>query len=193
MLTLLANVKTRLGLTELEIQYDALLAALIAAVSARFNRECQRTLGRTVDAAHEFSAESLAVSPPCYPIERVTRLELKTCEAAGWVEQAGAEYIIKRGCVVELRAPLGSRGQQARLICTGGYVLPGNTPAPGQTALPVELEQAATEQTVYWFQNRDRLGLERFWEYHGPYRQYADADLLTGVQAVLRQHLRWTI
>jgi len=37
---------------------------------------------------------------------------------------------------------------------TAGYVLPGDTPAAGQTALPDDLEQAAVEQVAYWFQKQ---------------------------------------
>jgi hypothetical protein len=47
------------------------------------------------------------------------------------------------------------------------------------------------EQVAFWFQNRDRAGLTRLWEYHGTYRQFADLDLLTSVRAVLFQHTRW--
>jgi hypothetical protein len=45
----------------------------------------------------------------------------------------------------------------ARVTYTGGFVLPGDTPAPGQTPLPPDLEQAAIEQVAYWFRNRAGL------------------------------------
>ena len=44
---------------------------------------------------------------------------------------------------------------------------------------------------AYWFQNRDRCGLTRIWEYHGTYRDIADLDLLSSVRAVLFQFTRW--
>jgi hypothetical protein len=53
--------------------------------------------------------------------------------------------------------------------------------------LPADLEQAALDQLAFWFQNRDRQGLQRLWEYHGLYRQFADLDLLTSTRAVLVQ------
>ncbi len=46
MLTQLSTVKTRLGITVTD--YDALLTSAIKAVSARFDRECNRRLPRTV-------------------------------------------------------------------------------------------------------------------------------------------------
>jgi hypothetical protein len=102
-------------------------------------------------------------------------------------------YIIKRACVIEFGSPLGLPSQLARVTYTGGYVLPGVAPQAGQTPLPAEIEQAATEQTAYWFQNRDRIGLERLWEYHGTYRQFANLDLLESVKAVLRPYQRMTL
>ena len=59
--------------------------------------------------------------------------------------------------------------------------------------LPKDLEQAAVEQVAFWYQNRDRLGLLRIWEYHGTYRQFADLDLLQSVRAVLFQYTRFEI
>ena len=109
----------------------------------------------------------------------------------GWTEQPLPRYIIRQGCVISLGTPLGSLSQQGRVTYAGGYVLPGLTPGPGQTALPRILEQAAVEQIAYWFQNRDRCGLTRIWEYHGTYRDVADLDLLSSVRAVLFQYTRW--
>ena len=41
----------------------------------------------------------------------------------------------------------------------------------GQTALPVDLEQAAIEQTAAWFLNGDKLGLVRHWP-HSVYQVF---------------------
>ncbi len=191
MLTQLSTVKSRLGILDTDLQYDALLTNAIKAVSERFDHECNRRLARTEDFAQEFSADNTEVCAMCYPIETVGKFELKTNETDGWVEQTGIEYLVRRGCVISLAAPLGSSRQQGRVSFTAGYVLPGTTPGAGQTALPVDLEQAVVEQAAYWFQNRDRLGLLRIWEYNGTYRHYADLDLLRSVKAVLFQYTRW--
>ena len=76
---------------------------------------------------------------------------------------------------------------------TGGYVLPGDTPALGQTALPADLEQAAIEQAATWFQNRDKLGLIRHWPHGGVYQVFSQLPLLPSVQTVLSRYARWTI
>ena len=197
MLTQLTTLRSRLGILETDTTNDILLTNFLKAVSARFDRECNRTLARTVDAAFEFSAEATELAVPCYPIESVTRFELKTNESVGWVEQTEVEHLVCSHCVISLAVSLSPPGPafkpMARVIYTGGYVLPGMDVAPGQTPLPDDLEQAAVEQTAYWFQNRDRLGLLRIWDYHATYRHFAELDLLSSVRAVLGRHTRWVV
>src|SRR5207302_1338842 len=148
-----------------------------------------RTLARAVNAREEFAADQLELCLSRYPIESVTKFELKEKESSGWVEQTGVEFLIRRNCVISLLSQLStlnSQPAQARITYTGGYVMPGTTPGAGQTALPDDLEQAAVEQVAYWFQNRDKLGLLRIWPHQGTYEQFAELDLLHAVQAVLR-------
>src|SRR5207248_2604741 len=140
-----------------------ILTNAIKAVSERFDRECNRTLARTVDAGEEFGAEEREILAGCFPIELVGGGELKRSESEGWVEQSGVEYLVRRNCVVSLAEAVGSCGELARVIYTGGYVLPGATVGAGQTGLPEDLEQAAVEQVAAWFQGRDKLGLVRHW------------------------------
>src|SRR5208337_3968122 len=86
--------------------HDDLLTRAIEAVSARFDRECNRALARTVDATQEFPAADTEIIANCYPIETVTRFELKTSEAEGWVERTGTGYLVRLACVISLRVPL---------------------------------------------------------------------------------------
>src|SRR5437867_2872685 len=125
MLTQLSTIKSRLAITVTD--YDALLTNTIKAVSARFDNECNRAFARTVNAAHEFSAEEIELRPPCYPIESVTKFELKSNESDGWTEQTGVEHLIRRQCVISLLFPLSSllAPGLGRVTYTGGYVLPG--------------------------------------------------------------------
>jgi len=191
MLAQLSTIKSRLSIVDSDS--DALLTNAIKAVSARFDNECNRTFARAANATHEFSADDLELRPPCYPIESVGKLELKTNEADGWSEQTGVPYLIRRQCVVSLALPLGIFREQGRVTYTGGYVLPGTTPGAGQTALPDDLEQAAVEQVAYWYQNRDKLGLVRIWPHDGTYETFAQLDLLLQVKAVLRKYERWSV
>src|SRR5258708_10051902 len=62
MLTQLSTVKSRLALTVTD--YDDLLTNAINAVSARFDKETNRTLSRTTTATHEFDATDTEILPP---------------------------------------------------------------------------------------------------------------------------------
>src|SRR5437667_8876688 len=131
MLTQLSTVKSRLSIAEFELQYDALLTNAIKAISARFDNQCNRTLARTVNATHEFDATDTEILPPCYPIESVTKFELKETESSGWVEQTNIDFLLRRTCIISLLTQLSTTNSQpseARITYTGGYVTPGTTP-----------------------------------------------------------------
>src|SRR6266571_2474028 len=191
MLTQLSTVKSRLALTVTD--YDDILTSAIRAVSDRFDKETNRILCRTTTATHEFDATDSEILPPYYPIESVTKFELKSNETDGWSEQTGVEYLLRRNCVLSLRLPLGASRQLGRITYTGGYVLPGTSPSAGQTALPDDLEQAAVEQVAYWFRNRDKSGLVRSWPHDGTYEVFPQLDLLLEVRAVLKKYERWSL
>ena len=198
MLTQLTTVKARLNILETDTTYDALLTNAIKAVSARFDRETNRTLARTVDAVHEFDADATELRPRCYPIESVSKFELKANETDGWVEQPGVEYLIRSACVISLRSPLSTLSSQlstCRLTYTGGYLVPGASPPDPPVAvcqdLPEDLEQAAVEQVAYWFRNRDKTGLIRSWPSGGVFEAFLQSDLLLEVKAVLERYERF--
>ncbi len=197
MLTQLSTVKSRLALVVTD--YDDLLTNAIKAVSARFDKECNRTLARTASVTHEFDATDTEVMPPCYPVESVTKFELKSNETDGWSEQTGVQYLIRRQCIISLSVPFNSQPSTlnspalARVTLTGGYVLPGTTPSAGQTALPDDLEQAAVEQIAYWFRNRENTGLLRSWPHDGTYQAFFQSYLLLEVRSVLKKYERWNL
>jgi hypothetical protein len=196
MLTQLSTVKARLSIPEADTTNDALLTTAIKAISARFDKETSRTLAHIVGATFEFPADDTEISPPCYPIEAVTKFETKSTEAEGWQEKTGVDYLIRSGCIVSLPFPLSTLNSQpstSRITYTGGYVLPGTTPGAGQTPLPDDLEQACIEQVGFWYQNKDRLGLKTFWPSGDAYRQFAALDLLDSVKATLSHYRRWSL
>ncbi len=196
MLTQLSTLKARLAILPGDTQYDALLTNTIKAVSARFDKETNRTLARTGAAAYEFDPDATEIIPPCYPIESVTRFESKSSESTGWQEITPApDYLIRSSCIISLPTP--SLYQQStisyqlfRVLYTGGYVLPGTTPGAGQTPLPDDLEQAAVEQAAEWFQNRDYLGLKVIWPTGVAYKQFIQLPMLIPVQQTLSRYER---
>src|ERR1043165_8121044 len=106
MLTLLSTIKARLGLTDLDVQFDALLTNAIKAITARFDKECNRTFARTVAATQEFDAGDTEILPACYPVGAVANFELKPPEAGGWVEHAGIDFLTPRQCITSPPSPL---------------------------------------------------------------------------------------
>ena len=190
MLTQLSTIKARLGIDDFDVSHDALLANFIEAASATFEKYCNRQFGREVDFAQEFPADNSEIILVKYPVESVTKFQLKQNETDGWVDQAAPDYLIRSACVVSLEEPLGSCRELARILYTGGYVLPGATPGTGQQALPADLEQAAVEQVAAWYQNRDKLGLVRYWPKGGIYLEFVQSDMLISVRAVLERYKR---
>src|SRR5437879_1893918 len=193
MLTQLTTVKDRCGIAPATPTYDTLLTSAIEAVSSRFDNITNRTLARTVGTTQEFPADKTELILSCYPLETVTKLELKSNETDGWLEQTGTEYLIRNACVVSLSSRLGTWRDQGRITYTGGYVLPGTTTGAGQTALPDDLEQAAVEQVAYWFRNKDTLGLIRNWPSGGTYQVFMKIELLPAVSATLSNYERWAV
>jgi hypothetical protein len=200
MLCQLSTVKARLGFDDFDVKYDVLLTNAIAAISSRFDKETNRTLSRTVNVTFEFCAVDMEICVPCYPIEAISKFETKSSESEGWFEQTGIDFLIRRSCIISLSSPLchslstiNPRPSTCRLTFTGGYVLPGNTPGPGQNPLPPDLEQAAVEQVAFWFQIRDKLGLKTRWPHGGTYEGFLPLDLLPNVQTILKRYERYTL
>ena len=189
LLTQLSTVKNRLGITD--TTDDTLLTNFIKFAGGRFELECHRSFERAVNAVEEFSGDVREIRVARYPIESVSQFHLKTNETDGWQLQSDVEHVIRRACVISLGGAFGSQAQQGKVTYTGGYVLPGNTPGSGQTALPDDLEQACVEQVAYWYQNRHRLGLLSVPADGRTFYQLAKIDLLPQVESVLSRYERW--
>jgi len=189
MFSTLPALKARLALDALDPQFDELLTNALLATGARFEKECNRFFARD-EMLEDFPGDSLELRLSRYPVESVSNLEIKTNEEEGWVELPSTEHLLRGACVVSLPSAIGTWRQQIRVTYVGGYVMPGDEVVADQFALPVDLEQAAVEQTAYWFQNRDKLGLLRSWPHQGTYQQFALLDLLPSVKAVLRTYER---
>lgn len=190
MLTTLSTVKTRLRLDDSDVRDDALLTNFIALASARFENDANRSFG--IAAYHdEFQGDETELRVKAYPIFSVTSLSLKTTETEGWVVQSNIDYIIRRNCLLSLRAPLGTADAVLRLSYSGGFNLPGDIPEIGVTALPDDLQLAAVEQIAYWYQNKDRLGITSLSGSDGSISQFSKLDLLPIVSSVLAKFERY--
>src|SRR4051794_14089631 len=196
MLAPLDTLKARLAIDPLNVQYDDLLTNTLLALSARFDAETNRTLARTLDATFEFDADNTEISVPCYPIESVSKFELKTTEAEGWFEATAVAYLLRNQCIISLHSPLSTINSQpstCRVTYTGGYLLPGSADVPSAFPLPPELEQAAIEQATAWFLRRDMLALDTSWPKGGILQRFSKLDLLLPVQQVISRYRRLSL
>ncbi len=187
----LSSVKSRLGLGEADVQDDELLGNFIALVSGIFAKECHREFARSATATYEFRGDDMDIPVDRFPVESVSKWELKSSETEGWVEQTDIVYLLNAPkSILELSIALGTSRQLGRVTFAGGYVLPGGTVGAGQTALPGELEQAAVEQVAFLYQNKDRLGLTSVTGEGGSISRQA-MELLPFAAAVIKKYERW--
>ncbi len=199
MLAQLSTLKARLAIADTDVSNDDLLTNILAAISARFDKECNRTFARTVDATQEFGSDDLEIIPPIFPIESVSKFELKQNETDGWIEQTDVKFLIRKGCTISFSQALNHQLSTlnncsiSRLTYTGGYLLPGSADVPSATRLPSDIEQAAIEQAAAWFLRKDQVGLEIRWDKGGTYQRLSQLDLLPQVRAVLRRYERWLL
>jgi hypothetical protein len=200
MLTNLSTIKQRLGLQDADVKDDAILTNALAAVSARFEQECNRQFGLVLGQKDEFQGDETELRVRSYPVVpgSVSLFEVKSNETDGFVAQDPAqfEFVVRKNFIISLVERLGTWKMVLRVTYSGGYILPdGTSPAPpagsNPPALPDDLEQAAVEQVCYWYQSRNRLGLVSVSGEGGSISQYAQLDLLPSVKAVLKRHERW--
>src|SRR3977135_57242 len=67
MLTQLGTIKARLNIDEFDLSSDAILTNAINAISARFDKETNRTFARTTAATQEFSADDTEICLASFP------------------------------------------------------------------------------------------------------------------------------
>lgn len=178
MLAKLSSLKERLGIPQHETAQDKILNFYLRMTSYRFEKECNRFFARKEDFCEEFPADETEIVVCRYPIESVRGIEVMSDPAAGWEPVVEAIYVIHNKCVVSLLKPVGNWKQRARIIYTGGFVLPGNPCGVGQTPLPEDLELACIEQSAYLYQNRERLGLVGFAGLRSDYQKLFDTTSL---------------
>ncbi len=193
MITSLAKVRDRLGITELEVQWDAQLTDQIVLTLARFETEMSRKLERGVGVVEEFDAGKKEVSLERYPVEEITKWEMMVDGV--WVERAGVVAVARgKGGVVTLSEALGSVGGLARVTYTGGYVLPDPAGGEGLYPLPQILEIAAVETVVHWWQWKGQINMTQVEiPSTGEYREIGDRYWVPWVRAVLKKYRRFVI
>jgi hypothetical protein len=189
MLTTLTLVKARLGLPDADVKDDDLLTQIIALVSARFENECNRKFGYASQ-VDEFEGDETELRVSRYPIDSNVAItfDLKSGESTGWMAQTNFDYVVRMGTVISLAGMLGRDKDVLRVTYSGGYLLPDG--GAGSVALPDDLTTQATEQCVFIYQNKDRVGIKSMSSQGGSIN-IDNLDLLASARAVIAKHERW--
>jgi hypothetical protein len=77
MLATLPTIKARLEIPPVDTTHDNLLTSFILAVSAHFEKKCNRIFAR-VEFTEEFPADQSEILPAHYPLGVIEAFELKT-------------------------------------------------------------------------------------------------------------------
>ncbi|HWH71127.1 MAG TPA: hypothetical protein VNT26_17195 [Candidatus Sulfotelmatobacter sp.] len=188
--TLLQRVKDRLEIAEATVTWDTMLTRAIEHYSARFDRECHRQFERRAGAEQVFRADQTVLVLEHYPVEVVSKFEMRYSEGAVWQEIIMPDYVVTGESTLELVRPQGTAQGRLRVTYTGGYALPALVMPIGPKPLPDDLEGACLEQVAWWYQNRATAGVQSFGPVGGAATRFADVDLLPSVKAVLKRHQR---
>lgn len=145
---------------------DATITAVGLGVAGLIEGYCGRAFQRTVGAADVFAADRAQFLLSRFPVESVSKFELKSTEAAGFVEQTLATYpraIDLANGIVTLSGDAGDYFEQLRITYTGGYWWDtsedssGSLPS-GATALPKALQLAWLMQCQHVWSALDKVG-----------------------------------
>ncbi len=152
-------------------RFDAIIEDLGKGVAAAIENYCNRRFARAVDDTAVFQADRASFILPRYPLEAVTKVELKSNEATGWEVQDQsliASISQLSGLVYFTDAAMRQDWNQVRFTFTGGYWFeqlepdeadagyPSKMPA-GATALPSDLRLAWLIQMRDVWNKTDKL------------------------------------
>lgn len=177
------SCRERLGIPD--TKDDEFLARAIAWAGGYFADFCNRDFERFAGALQQFDADGTTILLRRYPVEEVTSFQLQVRNA--WTDLDDVEWVVDPiSGVLRLDGAIGNENQIARVLYTGGYVLPGNEVGEGQTALPAHLEAACIEQVAAWYQAKDRLGVTSMSAGGGSITNYSKLTLLPMVEETLQ-------
>jgi len=185
--------------------YDTPIANLGKGVAALMEKRCNRVFGRVAADTFEFSADRSHIVLPRYPIEEITKVELRDTLTDGYVDQGAVNDNIlnlsESAGLVRFNGIFGSSDSRIRLTYTGGYFFETLEPADvgyptavptGSTALPNDLFFAWLFQCEYVWSQRDKLGLSIAEKASTP-AAAAGVDLVPLVERTLRDYVRHTL
>lgn len=192
----LADVKTAVLPSALatSTDFDAVLQQIGAGVAAALQRACNRQFARVENATFVTSAERSSLVVDRYPIESVSKIEIRDDPTTGWVEQTGLVWNLQEEAgLVFFNGIVGSSRSLVRVTFTGGWWYDteedytGTLPE-GATALPPDLKNAWLMQCQHEFERRAKMSEQTLARDKASATQ--DVELLPFVNTVVTQYRR---
>ncbi|MCX6896325.1 MAG: hypothetical protein NTZ16_12670 [Verrucomicrobia bacterium] len=150
------------------IAFDTAIAAIGLGVVTAFEQYCNRKFQRTVAATMVCTADRDHCYLDRYPVEALTKTELKADINVGWEQQDGLVLNMNEASgLVYWGAGISFAWAQLRFTFTGGFFWNTLEPADqgypaalpnGAAALPADLKLAWLMQCEAIWANRDKLG-----------------------------------
>lgn len=166
----LKELKTHLLNASLQTNtdWDSAIANLGLGVALRFEKHCNRKFLRTVDDLFETNADRTRLIVPRFPLEVVTRIEVRDTVSEGFIDQGTVNDVLfnmrQEAGLLEFAGYLGGSFSRLRVTYTGGFWFDqsddssGSLPA-GAAARPGDLFLAWLLQCEWIWTNRDKLGV----------------------------------
>ncbi len=190
--------------------YDVQIAAIGKGVAAELERYCNRKFLRTVADTFECSADLRHQVLPRYPIEALTKIEIRYSLADGWADQGVISDLVwniaEQAGLVTFPIRPGFNQARLRFTWTGGYFFETLEPTDGgyptavpsgSFALPADLILAWQLQCEHIWTQRDKLGLAIGKDVHSENARVipslAQIELLPTVRAKLVPLIRYAL
>lgn len=189
-LTTVDRVKRRLSLTDSDLQYDALLAALVSRTSA----EAERLMNRLVLSAarttqHDYTPGMTSLSLPGYPVTSVTdvRYDLDRTFGSSTIIDATTLYTDTASGLIHFEVlQIPGRGV-VQVTYTGGMA---SDTSAFIGAYP-DIAEAVDMRCAQLWQRRDEIGLTGVSGSQGSISR-VNEDWAPDAMEIIRRHRRWS-
>lgn len=192
-LATLADIKTRLGLTDTE--HDTTLTRILASLASIFDSFCRRPLIAPAAAVTEYyTGNGPALQLDRYPVISITSIKVSTTwdydNADALTANSGYRLLRggEKGIVRYAYNNWPMTDDCIQVVYRGGYCAAGVTPADGEFALPNDLREAAIEQCCFIWKRRDDIGLQSVGFDGGDISKFGPMKLLPIVEQTLKDY-----
>lgn len=155
------------------IEFNDVIAVIGLGIAGMIENHCQRKFSRIVGETEIFPGDRREFLLTRFPIESVTKVEVKHTEASGWEEHAVNEFVstvdLATGILhTQAASDVGRHDAQVRITYTGGFFWETKEPSDpgyptaqpaGSAALAQALQLAWLMQCQEVWNKRDKLGL----------------------------------